>query len=125
MRTVHYRAVPPNGEVSASLSLEIDRRQSSSGQYRPLLGGTADWGGFHLITTQNWSVTVDFNCHRSLSGGNGQFWPSAVDFGWYQKKREKRKREKKRENLESGLFEGILDIPITWLKGRATGEVLV
>ncbi|RWW47292.1 hypothetical protein BHE74_00046734 [Ensete ventricosum] len=74
MRTVHYRAVPPNGEVSAPLSLEIDRRQSSSGQYRPLLGGTADWSGFHLITTQNWS-----------------------------KKREKRKREKKRENLESGV----------------------
>ncbi|RWW30015.1 hypothetical protein GW17_00005426 [Ensete ventricosum] len=72
-------------------------------------GGTVDWGCFHLVTTRNRAVTVvgcyraitiDFDHHRSLSGGNGRSRPSPTDFGGRKKKSEK-KREKKGENLES------------------------
>ncbi|RRT52121.1 hypothetical protein B296_00044977 [Ensete ventricosum] len=48
----------------------------------PLLGSTADWGCFRLVTTRNRSVTVDFDggCYRAVR---------------------KKKREKNKENLES------------------------
>ncbi|RWV79973.1 hypothetical protein GW17_00058824 [Ensete ventricosum] len=70
-----------------------DRYTNSS-----LPGGTIDWGCFRPVIAQNWSITIDFNCHRPLKGDIN------LVATWLQqgrKNKREKKREKKRENLES------------------------
>ncbi|RWW47543.1 hypothetical protein BHE74_00046452 [Ensete ventricosum] len=91
------------------MGILLSTKDCNTDGYRLVAGGTVDWGCFHLVTTRNRAVTIvgryqaitiDFDHHRSLSGGNGRSRPSPTDFGGRKKKSEK-KREKKGENLES------------------------
>ncbi|RWW39605.1 hypothetical protein BHE74_00055053, partial [Ensete ventricosum] len=70
----------------------------------PLPGGTANWGCFRLITTQNRLVKVDFDRRWSLSGGNGRFRLSAADFGRYQPREKEEEGEEEEEKGEHGVW---------------------
>ncbi|RWW39455.1 hypothetical protein BHE74_00055213 [Ensete ventricosum] len=58
--------------------LPVDRNAD-----RSLPGGTVDWGCFRPVTTRNRPITLDFDRRLSLSGGNGRFRSSVVDFRRY------------------------------------------
>ncbi|RRT60498.1 hypothetical protein B296_00031765 [Ensete ventricosum] len=59
-------------------------------------------GLFRPITTRNRSVTVDFDYHRLLSGGNGRFRLSTTNFGRYQSREGARRRRGRRRGEEKG-----------------------
>ncbi|RWW35582.1 hypothetical protein BHE74_00059474 [Ensete ventricosum] len=67
----------------------------------PLLGGIANWGCFHLVTTQNRPVMVDFDCRWLLSDDNSRFRPSVVDFGRYQPREGERRIGRRRKRGRS------------------------
>ncbi|RRT43858.1 hypothetical protein B296_00042687 [Ensete ventricosum] len=68
--------------------LPVDRNAD-----RSLPGGTVDWGCFRPVTTRNRPITLDFDRRLPLSGGNGRFRSSVVDFMRYQLREKEEKEE--------------------------------
>ncbi|RWV85802.1 hypothetical protein GW17_00052375, partial [Ensete ventricosum] len=62
--------LPPSTETARNrpATVEIDRyRSTTRGPYRSV-SDTVDWGSFHPVTTQNRSVTIDFDYRHPRKG---------------------------------------------------------